>query len=61
MPIFDYKCEKCDHVFEKIVSFSDADKKQECPKCGHNKTKKQFTNSVGLHFKGNWFANNKTY
>lgn len=32
MPIFDYKCPKCDHVFERIVSTNDPEP-EPCPKC----------------------------
>ena len=33
MPIYDYKCSKCDSIIEKIVKFSHKDKKIECSKC----------------------------
>ena len=33
MPIYEYKCSECDHVFEKMQSFS-ASSTDECPKCG---------------------------
>ena len=31
-PIFDYKCEKCDKVVEKITK--DGDPLPQCPECG---------------------------
>jgi len=61
MPIFDYHCDNCGHLFEKIVSTSDVDKDQKCPKCEYHKTSKKMTTSVNLRFKGDWFTNNKTY
>ncbi|MGB9668524.1 MAG: FmdB family zinc ribbon protein [Thermosulfidibacteraceae bacterium] len=33
MPIYEYKCNACGHVFEKLQSFSDEPIKV-CPKCG---------------------------
>lgn len=41
MPIFEYKCDKCGEVFEKLVSKSDA--KVECEKCGSKKVDKQLS------------------
>lgn len=32
MPIYDFKCNKCSHVFEQFRKFSD--KEPECEKCG---------------------------
>lgn len=32
MPIFDFKCEKCDHVYEKMIRLTTD--KPECPECG---------------------------
>ncbi|MFA5055513.1 MAG: zinc ribbon domain-containing protein [Dehalococcoidia bacterium] len=33
MPIYEYKCSKCDAKFERRCSFSDSDKKVSCPEC----------------------------
>ena len=33
MPLYEYRCKKCGHHFEKIQSFSAPDEK-ECPECG---------------------------
>ena len=33
MPLYEYLCKKCGHVFEKIVKFSDRPIKK-CPECG---------------------------
>ncbi len=32
MPIYEYRCKKCDNNFEKLVSLSSKDKIK-CPKC----------------------------
>lgn len=37
LPIFDFKCQKCDEVFEAIVKTGDTS--AQCPKCG-KKSKK---------------------
>jgi putative FmdB family regulatory protein len=38
MPTYEFKCEKCNKVFEQIWSLAEYDKKikqkQKCPKCG---------------------------
>jgi putative FmdB family regulatory protein len=33
MPLYEYKCKKCGHHFERIVKFSDKPMKK-CPDCG---------------------------
>lgn len=33
MPMYDYKCKLCNHVFDELVSFSTLDSDIECPKC----------------------------
>jgi len=33
MPIFEFKCSKCEEFFEVIVMGSDEDRKINCPKC----------------------------
>jgi putative FmdB family regulatory protein len=40
MPFYEYQCEKCGKRFEKLISISQADKKQTCPNCGGKNTKK---------------------
>ncbi len=40
MPIFEYRCEKCGHEFEALVSSS---QKADCPKCGSSKLDKKFS------------------
>ncbi len=37
MPIFEYRCTRCDHLFEELVQ-GDRDKKVPCPKCGEGNT-----------------------
>ena len=40
MPLFDFKCESCDEVFETIAK---RDEIPECPKCGNKETQKQIS------------------
>ncbi|RMF10247.1 MAG: zinc ribbon domain-containing protein [Candidatus Neomarinimicrobiota bacterium] len=41
MPMFDYRCENCGHVFEELVwSSSVPDEEISCPKCGARKAKR---------------------
>ncbi len=36
MPIYEYKCHNCDHVFEKIVlNLEGFGLHAKCPACGH--------------------------
>lgn len=52
MPIYEYKCQSCEHVFEKLVFSSDKGK-IECPKCKKNDTKKLLSSvSVGSSTSG---------
>ena len=34
MPIYEYKCRKCDAKFEKLRGMFDSDEEIECPECG---------------------------
>ena len=45
MPTYDYRCEKCDHVFELFHGMTETPE-IECPECGHDKAEKQV--GVGL-------------
>lgn len=58
MPKYDAKCDKCEEVFEYTAPISEAgDPPPRCPKCGHEKTTKQFVlNGGGFILKGGgWF------
>ncbi|MEM4247856.1 MAG: zinc ribbon domain-containing protein [Candidatus Nanoarchaeia archaeon] len=41
MPIFEYECEKCGKVFEKLVSSQK--EKISCPSCGSSNAKRQLS------------------
>jgi putative FmdB family regulatory protein len=52
MPIFDYKCDKCEQVEEHLVSKYDVI--VICDKCGIDMTK-QFTSTFSFNLKGDGF------
>jgi putative FmdB family regulatory protein len=43
MPLYEYTCHECGESFDKIVSFSEADKLPLCPKCGAQNTQKKIS------------------
>jgi len=45
MPIYEYKCQKCDHKFEKLV-FGEEETK--CPKCNSKKIEKLLPSSINV-------------
>jgi putative FmdB family regulatory protein len=54
LPLFEYKCDKCGHVFEKIEKHS-ASKTKKCPKCGA-RAPRQFA-APAIQFKGSgWYV-----
>lgn len=40
MPIYEYKCCSCGHLFEKIVKLNES---PDCPECDSSDLEKQFT------------------
>jgi putative FmdB family regulatory protein len=50
MPIYEYKCQKCGHKFEKLV-FGEEEIK--CPECNSRRIEKLFPSSIGIGKKGN--------
>jgi putative FmdB family regulatory protein len=54
LPLYEYKCDKCGHVFEKIENVS-ASATKKCPKCG-GKAERQIT-APAIQFKGSgWYV-----
>lgn len=53
MPTYDYKCTKCDHIFEKFQSMTDSPIKK-CPKC-KAAVKRLIGAGAGIIFKGKGF------
>ena len=54
MPIFDFRCSKCEHMFEKIVLKESAE--IICPKCGCNSVQKMVS-STNFYIKGYSYKN----
>ena len=54
MPLYEYKCDKCGHRFEKIEKHSASEIKK-CPKCGANAPRQ--ISASGIQFKGSgWYV-----
>ncbi len=54
MPIYEYKCKKCHHTFERIQKFSDPHVKK-CPDCGG--PVEQVLSAPAVQFKGSgWYV-----
>ncbi|MBV8894611.1 MAG: zinc ribbon domain-containing protein [Acidobacteria bacterium] len=54
MPIYEYKCKKCRHRFEKIQKFSDPPVTK-CPECGG--AVEQLLSPPAVQFKGSgWYV-----
>jgi putative FmdB family regulatory protein len=43
MPLYEYQCNDCTKVFEKLVSFSDANREQVCPTCQSHHTQRKLS------------------
>ena len=54
MPLYEYKCKKCGHRFERIQKFSDPPVKK-CPECGG--AVEQLISPPAVQFKGSgWYV-----
>ena len=53
MPLYEYRCDKCEHRFEVIQQYSDPPASS-CPECGGSVTK--LMSSPAIQFKGTgWY------
>jgi len=43
MPFYDYKCRKCDNLFEELVPIATPDDEIRCPKCGALDSERQLS------------------
>jgi putative FmdB family regulatory protein len=48
MPIYEYECNQCCELFEKMISFSESDQLPACPKCESNDTRKKISKVVSF-------------
>ena len=53
MPLYEYQCKECGHVFEREHGIGEK-KKYKCPDCSSAKTQK-IISQVGVIFKGSGF------
>ncbi|MEJ5284663.1 MAG: FmdB family zinc ribbon protein [Brevinematia bacterium] len=53
MPNYDYRCEKCDNIFEVFHKMTESPEVK-CPECGSN-AKKMLGGGAGIIFKGSGF------
>jgi len=54
MPIYEYRCQSCDHELEVLQKLSDPELR-ECPSCGRPELKKLIS-AVGFRLKGSgWY------
>ena len=58
MPIFDFNCNECGKVFEKLVRAADIP--PECPSCGTKNTQKQEVQHINFELKGTGIYKNNT-
>jgi len=49
MPIYEYKCQKCGHEFERLIW---GEEKIKCPKCNSKRIEKLLPSSISIGKKG---------
>ena len=54
MPTYEYKCDECDHAFEKFQRMTDEPVKI-CPQCNRESVRRIISGGSGLLFKGSGF------
>ncbi|MDO8491526.1 MAG: zinc ribbon domain-containing protein [Dehalococcoidia bacterium] len=47
MPLYEYKCSKCGHVFSKLLWDAKDEKELKCPVCGEAKVERQISQVGG--------------
>ena len=55
MPIYEYKCESCEDVFEVLQKISEP-APQKCKKCGNEKIKRLMSQSSFVLKGSGWYA-----
>jgi len=59
MPIYEYACENCGEITEKLVGISGDNTKTECAKCGSEASK--IMSASAFHLKGGgWYSQGYT-
>lgn len=57
MPIYEYQCKDCEHIFEKLQKFTDP-APTECPKCGKEHVERTLSTGTGFLLKGYGWTKN---
>ena len=64
MPIFEFKCNKCEATKDKLVKREDENAEFDCDVCKAKDAKLQRTivpSSAALRFRGNWYSTTRSY
>lgn len=43
MPLYEYRCNECQHEFEKMLRFSESNTLPACPQCNSAQTRKKLS------------------
>jgi putative FmdB family regulatory protein len=43
MPIYEYRCEKCNHEFEELIRNDKQQAELACPQCGHKQVSRKLS------------------
>lgn len=60
MPIYEFKCPKCQRVFEEMVHFSEMHSEEPCPECG-TPSPKLISQTSFLLKGGGWYVSDYGY
>ncbi len=56
MPMYDFECHTCEHVFDEMVKLADFDKPQACPKCESSESTQRIISAVSFNLTGDGWA-----
>ncbi|SMP46513.1 FmdB family zinc ribbon protein [Anoxynatronum buryatiense] len=43
MPVYEYRCEECGHIFDQLRRMDEMDESINCPQCGSQHTKRKMS------------------
>jgi putative FmdB family regulatory protein len=59
VPTYEYRCESCDHDFERVLRIAQYDEPQTCPACGASPARKRVSLNAGFILSGDgWTGKN---
>lgn len=47
MPMYEYRCKRCNHKFERLVSYENRETPGDCPECGCARSKRLMSSFAG--------------